>query len=123
MKAAFGKGVVAVLERECPLEIHVLLHILHVCPRYARYYYLGKAVHLVMCGGPMNSRTLCPAVARIFDTAQPVVETGLRLAVEDCVRLGPEAFLAEIAGGDPPRQLSAIEFINRMAAYLLRPSG
>lgn len=113
-----------VSERESPFGIYVLLHILRVCPDHARYYYLGKSVHLVMRNGEaMSEQELYPMVARIFDTSLSAVEAGLHLAVEDCVTYGTDCYLDDIIGGDFYRSVSTIDFINMMASYLLHPLG
>lgn len=109
---------------ETPFGIHVLLHVLGVCPRYERYYCLCRAIHLVMRRGePMDGQTLYPRIAADFGAARSVVEAALRLAVEECTACGPEDLLEELTGGRPPRELTDIEFINAAALYLLRPPG
>jgi len=102
-------------------KIYDLLKELGIHRTYKGYYYVAEAVRLVMQDASLLlyiSKSLYPAVARVYDTTISCVERNIRTVITGCWESEYIKDLESMAGIRLYKKPTAGEFIDILANYL-----
>lgn len=101
--------------------IYNVLQSLGIHRTYKGYYYVAEAVHLVMKDATMLlyiSKSLYPAVAKVYDTTISCVERNIRTVISGLWESEYVSELETFAGVRLYRKPTSGEFIDILANYL-----
>ena len=102
-------------------EIYNVLQSLGIHRTYKGYYYVAEAVRLVMKDASLLlyiSKSLYPAIARVYDTTISCVERNIRTVIISCWESEYMSQLEMIAGVRLYKKPTSGEFIDILANYL-----
>lgn len=101
--------------------IYDILKSLGIHRTYKGYYYVAEAVRLVMKDASLLlyiSKSLYPAIAKVYDTTISCVERNIRTVITTCWEGEYVAQLEHLAGVRLYRKPTSGEFIDILANYL-----
>ena len=101
--------------------IYDILKSLGIHRTYKGYYYVAEAVRLVMKDASLLlyiSKSLYPAIARVYNTSINCVERNIRTVITTCWEGEYVAQLEHLAGVRLYRKPTSGEFIDILANYL-----
>ena len=101
--------------------IYDMLKSLGIHRTYKGYYYVAEAVRLVMNDASLLlyiSKSLYPAIARVYDTTISCVERNIRTVITTCWESQYVTQLENLAGVHLYKKPTSGEFIDILANYL-----